>query len=408
MDDSAQHPTSHWRAFFSYGFRPFFLFACLYAVFGMGAWLAWIGIHAMDGEILNITIAMPPHIWHAHEMIYGYSMAVIAGFFLTAVPSWTSTRPVQGRALIALFTLWLIGRIAIWISALLPTWLVVGLDLAFVPTLFSLILFAVSKRWSKRNFIFLPILALLFVGNALFHAEQLGWLEDTVQIGHRLALDSILLLIVIIGGRVVPAFTTNALRNSGQESDQISLPKSHTPIEVLAIGSMIALMIANAIDLPENWIGSIALFAAAIHGVRLAGWQSLKTLNRPIVWVLHLGYLWLIIGFTLIGISAFSDIISEITALHALTVGGVGTVTVGVLTRAGLGHTGRTIVAGKRITIAYSLISLAAIVRVAAPVYFVEYYNYLMLASGFMWLGAFTLLAWTYYPILTTPRPRQA
>lgn len=129
MSTPDQPPVTHWQAFISYGFRPFFLFAVLYAAIGMMAWLAWIGIHALDAEIVKITISMPPHIWHAHEMLFGYGLAVIAGFFLTAVPSWTSTRAVQGTTLVILFSIWLAGRIAIWMSAFLPVGLVVLIEI---------------------------------------------------------------------------------------------------------------------------------------------------------------------------------------------------------------------------------------------------------------------------------------
>ncbi len=392
------------KAFFSYGFRPFFLFACLYAMLAMAAWLLWIGIHAMGGEIEMIGSALPPHIWHAHEMLFGYVMAVIAGFFLTAVPSWTDTRPVQGHALMGLVTLWLSGRLAIWLSAGLPGWLVAALDLAFIPALFSLVLFALTKRWSKRNLIFLPILALLFFGNVLVHGELLGWFSDTLTLGHRLTLDTALLLIVLIGGRVIPAFTTNALRNTGHSL----LPITRQPVEVLAIASMIALLIANALEAPSIWIGGISLTATVTHFIRLSGWRTLQVLGRPIVWVLHLGYLWLIIGFALIAVSAFSDLLSEVTALHTLTIGAIGTLTVGVLTRAGLGHTGREVVASKPIITAYLLLSAATILRVITPVFLFEFYNEAMLISGLLWIMAFSALVWIYYPILTTPRKSSA
>lgn len=389
------------QAFFSYGFRPFFLFACLYAALGIAVWLLWIGMHSLGHTFEFISIALPPHIWHAHEMLYGYVMAVIAGFFLTAVPSWTDTRPVQGPALIVLVSLWVAGRVAIWLSAFLPVWLVAVLDLAFIPALFSLVIFALSKRWSKRNLIFIPILALLFFGNVLVHGELLGWFSDSLSTGHRLTLDTALLLIVLIGGRVIPAFTTNALRNSGHSQ----LPISRKPVEALAIGSMVALLIANAVDAPSLWVGSIALSAAVFHFIRLSGWRGLATLDRPIVWILHLGYLWLIFGFALIGIAAFSDILSEVTALHALTVGAIGSLTVGVLTRAGLGHTGRKVIASVPMITAYLLISAAAALRVLAPILLFEFYNEAMLVSGLLWISAFTILTWVFMPILTSPRP---
>lgn len=395
---------SRWQAFFSNGFRPFFLFASLYAVLGMAAWMIWIGIHALNGEIRNLTIAMPPHYWHAHEMLYGYGVAVVAGFFLTAVPNWTKTGALQGSALGLLVVLWILGRIAMWFSGLLPNWLVALCDLAFIPALLITVIGALVHRGSKRNWIFFPILVLLFAGNGLVHGEQLGWFDDTLVKGHRLALDTIILLITILGGRVIPAFTTNTLRNAKPHKTVTTLPVSRGPIEMVSMASVIGLLAANIFDAPSTWIGGMALLAAAVHAVRLSGWQSLRTLDTPILWVLHLGYLWLIIGFALIGLSELTDYMSPNTALHALTIGAVGTLTVGVMSRAGLGHTGRPIVARRIVVAAYICLSLAAVVRISVSTLPFDYYNYLLMGSGVLWMVGFCCLVWVYLPILTTPR----
>jgi len=384
----------------TYAFRPFFLFSCLYACLAMIGWLALIGLHAAGGQVLEMSISMPPYQWHAHEMLFGYTLAVITGFFLTAVPNWTDTRPVQGVALGALVAAWIAGRLAIWFSAYLPALLVAGLDLLLIPMLMALVVKALMARWSKRNLIFLPILLSLFGGNLLAHLEQLGWTEDTMALGHTLALNVIVVLIVIIGGRVVPAFTTNALRKQGVEN----LPQSRKPLELASIISVVAIALGDLAGLDDQIRGGFAIFAAVANTLRFAGWCGTKILSQPIVWIMHLGYTWLIIGLTLKAIALFSPLLVEATALHALTIGAVGSMTIGVMTRASLGHTGRVIVASPMMVLAYAMISLAALTRVLGPMLVPEFYNEAMLAAGLLWIGAFVILSFIFWPILTKPR----
>jgi len=387
--------------FFSYGFRPFFLSACLFAAFAMTAWLAWIGLHAAAGTVREMTIAMAPHQWHAHEMLFGYSLAVIAGFFLTAVPSWTGSKPVSGLSLIILFAVWCLGRLAMGFSAYLPPLLVAAADLAFVPMLMSLVLRALLGRWSKRNFVFLPILTVLFAANLLTHMEFMDWGPGDVEVGNRLALDGIILLITILGGRVVPAFTTNALRRAGKEA----LPVSRKPLEILSIGSVAALLVAEIIQPGGTIAGSIAIIATLANALRFMGWRGHKTLGAPILWIIHLAYLWLIVGLAFKAAAHF-DLILEATAIHVLTVGAVGSMTLGVMTRAALGHTGRVLRVSGPVTAAYILISLSAAVRVIVPPLMPEFYNEGMVFAGISWVLAFVIVSAIYWPVLTRPRIR--
>jgi uncharacterized protein involved in response to NO len=386
--------------FFSYAFRPFFLFAFVYAFVAMSAWLTWIGLHAIGAQVLEMSISLPPFQWHAHEMLFGYSIAVITGFFLTAVPNWTDTRPVQGPTLVALASAWVVGRLAIWFSAYLPDLLVAGLDLLLIPMLLGLVLKALKSRWSKRNFIFVPILLTLFAGNLLVHLEQLGITEDTMSMGHTLALNVVLILIAIIGGRVIPAFTTNALRRLGEEE----LPQPYALFDVLSVVSIILIAIGDLLGLDDTLRGSLAVFAVVVNTLRMTKWQTAKTFNQPIVWIIHLGYAWLIIGMALKATALFGASLSEITAMHALTVGTVGSMTVGIMTRAALGHTGRLIHASPMIVAAYVMISLAALVRIIGPSMLPELYNEAMLLSGLLWVVLFAGLSWVFWPVLTRPR----
>ncbi len=329
MPDSAVAPPGPVARLFaapilSYGFRVFFLFAGLYGALAMAAWLAWIGLHALNFEVVGMSIALPPHLWHAHEMIFGYTLAVIAGFFLTAVPSWTGRQAIQGGPLALLAAAWVAARLASWSSALLSAPLVAALDLLFIALLGLMIGRALIGGGSRRNLVFLPVLAVLFAANLLVHLEILGLLDDGMARGQLLALDTILLLLTVIGGRVVPAFTTNVLRNSGAEP----LPRSHKALDIASIAAMVLLLLADLIVPGSRFVGAVAGLAALANALRLAGWRGAQTLDRPILWILHLGYAWLVAGLALKAMALLGGWLSEVTALHALTVGAIGSMTV--------------------------------------------------------------------------------
>jgi len=386
--------------FFSFAFRPFFLLACLYASLAMTAWMIWIAMYAMGLDLPTLSISLPPYQWHAHEMLFGYAMAVITGFFLTAVPNWTGTRPVQGATLIALTVAWLAGRMAIWLSAYLPEILVSVLDLSLIAMLFGLVVKALSACWSKRNFIFVPILISLFSANLMVHLQQMGVTDDTLLTGHQLALNTILLLIAIIGGRVVPAFTTNALRRNGE----LDLPSPNALFDGLAIGSIVLVAGGDVVQLDDSLRSGLAVAAMLASALRMTTWRTVKTFGQPMVWIMHLGYLWLIIGLGLKAAALAGFMTSETTAQHALTIGAIGSMTIGVMVRAALGHTGRIIQSSPAIVFCFTLISTTAIVRVFAPDIFPDYYNLELLVAGLMWIAAFGTLSVLFWPILTRPR----
>jgi uncharacterized protein involved in response to NO len=393
-------PDGALRIFFSYGFRPFFLLGAIFAVAAMGLFLFWIGVHHAGGQVIDMTIAMAPHEWHAHEMLFGFTMAIICGFFLTAVPNWTGSHAVQGPMLALLVALWLAGRLAMGFSASLPPLARAVLDLSLIPVLVPLVVAAMMRNWSKRNFIFLPILAILFAANLLTHLEYLGIMADGQAMGLRLGLDVIILLISIIGGRVVPAFTTNALRNRG-ETD---LPVNHAALNITGIVLVAAFMASDLADPSSQLTGWLAIAAAAANGLRLLQWKGHKTLGQPILWVLHLGFAWLVAGLALKGLSTLGSGIGPQAALHALTAGAIGTMTLAIMSRAALGHTGRPLVIGGWTVAAYALISLGALVRVVTPLWFFEAYNQGMILAGGCWAGAFAIFTVVYWPVLTGPR----
>jgi len=386
-------------AFFSYGFRPFFLFAGLYAILAMAAWMAWIGLYAGQTQALWIRTDFPPFQWHAHEMLFGYAGATLAGFLLTATPGWTGKKPVSGLPLALLAGLWLLGRAAVWFSSTLSPSLVAAMDLAFWVFLLYLV-FKTLKGGAFRHVVFFVILGLLTGANGMVHLQHLGLSDDTMQAAHLLALDTYIVLIVVIGGRIVPSFTRNALRRDG---DADPLPPRDW-LDRSAMVLTLSLLIADLAAPGASIVGWTAIAAATANGVRLAGWKGWRILDQPILWIVHLGYLWLVVGLALKGYAVLSEDFSETTALHVLTVGAIGSMTLGIMTRAGLGHTGRSLQVPPAITVAYVILSLATIFRIAGPLWWPEYYNTAMMAAGASWCLAFAIFTWVFWPILTRPR----
>jgi uncharacterized protein involved in response to NO len=390
------------NALFSYGFRPFFLMAGLYGAFIIVPWILQLSGSGISSDFPWDMIIASPVEWHAHEMLFGYISAVIAGFFLTAVPSWTGARPVSGGSLMVLSGLWLLGRVVNWFSALLPGVLVASVDVIFFPVLVALVIRALVAGWSVRNFIFLPVMAGLCVANVLIHLEWLGVTESTAQIGQRLAIDLVILLITILGGRVIPAFTTNALRKKGDEK----LPLQSVALTKLALLSVVAMTVADLVAPQSQLAGMLAATAALVNFIRMSSWRLHRILDQPIVWVLFMGFGFIILGLAVQSISILGGAIERNVADHLLMIGGAGGMTVAVMSRAALGHTGRVLHAPWPIIGTYVLIGISALIRASAPVFFMDHYIMLISVAGSLWALAFVLFSWVFWPILTTPRPR--
>lgn len=386
--------------FFEYGFRPFFLGAGVHAVLAMLAWMAWISLQQAGDGPAGLTIAVPVYQWHAHEMVFGYSLAVVAGFFLTAVPNWTGRQPVRGNTLAVLFALWLVARLAGWASAWVPPALVALPELGFLALLSALVGQALLSGWSKRNFVFLPVLAVLFVAAALYHLEAAGITGDTAGMSHLLAIDALLVLITVIGGRIVPAFTTNVLRRL----EVARLPRPMDRRDAVAILLVVMLLLADLAAPGSAVAGWVSAAAGVAGAVRMIGWRTARVLWSPILWILHLGYGWLVLGLLLKGLALITGIVPEVLAIHALTVGAVGSMTLGVMSRAALGHTGRPLKVSGGITVSYLLLSLAAAVRIFGPLLVDSLYGAVMILSGLLWSAAFAVFVVSYWPILTRPR----
>lgn len=354
------------------GHRPFFLLAALYATVGMAFWLA-----ALEG-LISLSSQ-----WHGHEMLFGFGTAALSGFLMAAVPKWTNARPVQGAPLAVLVGLWLVGRVAIFSESL--AWL----DLLHLPYLAYLIGRMIVVAGNKRNYIIPAMVLMLAALNTLYH-----FLDASLAL--RAAACLLPAIVALIGGRVVPAFTQNALRMAtGDKTIACTTPAWADRLTLPVIFAVVALELL----VPESlFTGAAALAAAAILLVRMLGWQTLKTLSIPLVWILHVGYVWLPLGFALKGLADLGMLEDTMAAMHALATGAIGIMVLAVGSRAALGHSGRPLIATKPTIMVYFLVIGSAVLRVFMP------FDWALPAAGLMWTAGWGLFAIIYWPVLARPR----
>jgi uncharacterized protein involved in response to NO len=377
------------------GFRPFFLLAGLDAVFNMVVWLA-----AYRHPDIWPPGAIAPVYWHAHEMMFGFIAAAIGGFLLTAVPNWTDRPPYAGIPLAALAAVWLAGRIAMAATGDLSPVVVAIVDLAFFPALVLALAPPLLRAGRWRNLPFVPLLTFLFLADLVFHLGNLEAVAGGQMIGLGLALDIVAILIVVIGGRIIPAFTRNGLMQYG-----VSIAiRQRAWLDNAAIASIVAVLLGDILFPQSPVNGAIALAAAAIQAARLAQWHGHRTARDPLIWVLHAGYAWLVLALFLKGIWLVAGATFATKWIHAFTAGAFATMILAVTTRASLGHTGRALKAPRLIAIAYLLVTLAALVRVFGGTLFPGFYDGIILAAGLIWIGAFGLFVLVYAPMLLSPR----
>jgi uncharacterized protein involved in response to NO len=378
---------------FAYGFRPFFLLAGIYAAVGMSAWL-W-----MYGAGSSPMGPLPPHLWHGHEMLYGFIGAAVAGFLLTAVPNWTGSRGFAGAPLILLVVLWLLGRMAFVSVGTLPP-VVLGLaELLFMPAVMAAIAPALFRA-RNRNRALLLVITLFWATDLRFvlalHGGDFGAASHALLVGTGV----ILFLVTIIGGRIVPAFTANALRARGIAATM----RSSQFVERGVLAAMIAYVAVDVFAADGTVIAVVAAVAGALHLVRMAGWHGLESRHDPIVWILHVGYLWLPVGLMLRALFLAGGFAWAVHWQHALAAGAAATMVLAVMTRASLGHTGRPLSATPAIVVAYVSLILAVAVRVFGPQLLPPGYATIMLMAGALFVLTFSLFVVIYAPILLGPR----
>ena len=375
-------------AILALGFRPFFGLAGLAAITLLILWLGiWSGGITAPGYYDGI-------VWHSHEMLFGYASAVIAGFLLTAVRNWTGARVPTGIPLALLALLWLAGRLAPLSASSLPAVLVAVIDLAFLPAVALSLIPPLWQGEQKINRIFVPLLLVMALANLLVHLQSLGIL-DTAARGIDMMLYLVVFLISIIAGRVVPFFTQAVI--PGYRA-------SRKPwVEVLSTVALGLLALLQPFDLPPQAIGLVALLVALSQLLRVQVWYDRRVWGIPILWVLYSGYLWLVTGFLLLGLAGFGLLPANL-AKHALTVGGIGVLTLGMMARVALGHTGRSIDPPRIMLPVFVLLNLAAVVRVFVPLLWPERYNLWVHLSGGFWILAFLVFCSVYLPMLSRPR----
>lgn len=367
---------------FAYGFRVFFFLSGLSA---LALVLGWVCV-LLGGHTLAIA---DPLSWHAHEMLFGFVGAMIAGFLLTAVPNWTGSKARHGLPLVVLAALWVAARLLLFISDSQLGGLV---DLAFFPGLMALLVPPLVRSRQPKTLVFVPILTILWVSNLLMHLQS--WrVAETRSHGLSLGISLIILLITLIGGRVFPFFTRVALNTD---------PKLSPRIDALCALSIVLLPILEILRVPAGVMVGWSILAVLVHSVRLWGWTSIKIWRVPLVWVLHVGYAWLIVGLALKGLAALG-LVTPASAIHAFTAGAMGVTGLGIMSRASLGHTGRPLRPTRPTVCSFVLVNLAALLRVFGPLAGLDV-NLSYGVSGGLWCLAFLLFLGVYSPILFSAR----
>jgi uncharacterized protein involved in response to NO len=376
---------------FAYGFRPNFLAAGLAAAVLVPLWIA-----GLTGSV-ELTVRWPGSLWHGHELLFGFVAAAIGGFLLTAVPSWTGQRGFAGRPLVALASLWLLGRLAPFAPADVPDVVVALVDLAYLPAVGALVA-PLLFRTRNRNRVLLLVIAALTACNAAFHWSVARGEFASASLALLATVNFAVVLITIIAGRIVPAFTSSGLRASPSPV-RPSVPW----LERVVVGATVLVAAVDLVAAGTAVAGVVAAIAGIAHAVRAGRWAPLRTGSVPLVWVLHLGYAWIPVGLLLKAAALLGGVPFAAFWLHALTAGALATMIVAVMTRASLGHTGRELRAAPATVASYLLLTAAAIVRVFGPATGADYRAVLALAA-MLWTAAFAAYLLVYAPILASPR----
>lgn len=367
------------------GFRPFYLAASAFASLSIVLWLLQYA-----GSLPSSYL--PSSTWHGHEMLFGYAAAVIAGFLLTAVPNWTQNPTPSGGALAALVLLWATGRVLV----LMPYgYAAAVVNAAFPIAIAGAIALPLVRSGNRRNYFLIGLLVALGMATLAVHLAQLGVLAWPARAGLQVGLDIVLFVMVVIAGRVVPMFTNNGIPGAGASR--------YRWLERTSLAGVLLLLAVDLIGAPSSFVGTVALLAALAHAARLLLWRPWRTLRTPLVWILHAAYAWIVIHLALRAGMSFGAV-PHAVATHALTIGGIGGLTLGMMTRTARGHTGRPLQADPFEVTCYALIMLAAVIRVFGGMSWADQYLSSVVVSGVCWSLAFATYAVRYWPVLTQPR----
>ena len=374
-------------ALFNLGFRPFFLATAYSAIFIMMIWgLLYTNVIQLNNYYGIID-------WHSHEMLFGYAIAVIAGFLLTAVRNWTGVDTISQIPLAVLAGIWLLARILPFTPV--PGLVIALLDVSFFFFLMLAVAHPIIKVKQWNNLIMVGIIATFLLADVLVQAQHLGFMAKGVIQGNTLALYSVLLVIQVLTGRVMPFFTRVVVPGT----EVVDRPR----LEQVLLYTLILLAVADTLALNKLLISALAMILLVAHVIRIFPWFSKPVLNIPILWVLYAGYLWLLIGFVMKVFVGF-DWITNNLVIHAWTVGTIGITSYGMMSRVSLGHTGREMLPPKLAIIGFYLLFIAAIIRVIFPLISMAHYILWIELSIFFWVSAFILFAIAYTPMLSQPR----
>lgn len=375
---------------FKLGFRPFFLLAGLFSILLVLNWVLFFSGFSVSGPFTYYG----SYQWHGHEMVFGYAIAVVAGFLLTAVRNWTGLETAKGYLLVLLALLWVLGRVLPFFP--IPPLLIAIVDLSFIPCLGVVVGIPIIKSKNYRNLFFIPLFMIFLIANTVIHLEALGIIESGNKIALRVSFSLVIVLITVIAGRVIPFFSKSALvgyvPHISPLNDKISL------LTVVLFGLCYSFFPEATMTLSIT-----AGLAAAANLVRLMTWFDKRIWRHPLLWVLHAAYAWMIIGFLIFSVGEIISFVGQ-PALHGLTIGAIGGITLGMMVRVSLGHTGRPLVASKMMTMAFLSINCSALVRVFLPSIFPEYYIEAIKLSGMFWVLAYGLFLAECAPMLLLPR----
>jgi len=374
------------------GFRPFFLAASLFAIVAM---IVWTANYSFSVEFYFSGLA--PNVWHAHEMIFGYTMAVIAGFLLTAIKNWTGEEVLRGKSLALLLSLWVIARILPLSGLAIPIEILALVDVAFLLILSIVCLLPVLKVKQYKQAGIISKLFLIMLCNIFFYLGVMGVIDEGVQWGLYSALYMIIALVLVMMRRVMPMFIKNGVDGDVELTNRAWVDNSSLIL-------LLCLWVADVFTVYDQFVAAAAVLLTILHMIRLSGWYTRRVWSKPLVWILVVAYSFIIVGFALIAASVYLDV-SPFLSTHAFTVGAIALVTIGMMSRVSLGHTGRSVFEPP-VAVFWSLLilTLAAVVRVIFPLFNMDLYVYWIGISQLMWIVAFAVFVYVYAPMFLSAR----